>query len=339
MRKQAWLVPSLFILGVLLGAAGCSQIIGREATAFGMEDGGSGTGGPGGGIRDLSIDRDAFWAQDPPPMYCGLDGGMLPQPQPPGGTPECPDDKNRQACPCKNPGEVAACWPGLRKNRNLGICHDGQTTCIQTEVGSMWGPCEGYVLPVPGAMNGAAACNCFSAGRWQIDNVVPCFYTQGGKLRGASSSVTVDGQPSCIDMPDGPLSVPPAPWSKNTLQVDCVGHFKLCYTLKAGDYKNPQPSDCTIATICTEGDYASAHMTQELTKLPAWVTTTAAQVSCAEQFMKTGGYGEMDVDGLTVTCEKVKKVFNRMNYCPLSCNETPTAPECQNCGDGGSGTF
>ena len=25
-------------------------------------------------------------------------------------------------------------------------------------------------------------------------------------------------------------------WTANTLQVDCAGHFKLCYELKAGKY-------------------------------------------------------------------------------------------------------
>jgi hypothetical protein len=80
---------------------------------------------------DLRFDPDAFWADDPPIMSCVSDGGMLPPPPIPGGTPECPDDKNRQGCPCTTVGEQRACWPGLRQNRNLGICRDGVTTCMR----------------------------------------------------------------------------------------------------------------------------------------------------------------------------------------------------------------
>jgi hypothetical protein len=335
MRTIVRSLPSLIFLGILsLYAVACSSMVGEAPDAGNaMPD----AAGPA--PRDLGFDSDAFWAADPPPTYCALDGGMLPPPKPPGGTPDCPDDKNRQGCPCTTPGQTAACWPGLRKNRGLGICRDGTTTCVQNEVGSVWGACEGYVLPAPGATSGADACQCFSAGRWALDNLVPCFYSIGGKLVGAASSVVKDGKPTCIDMPKEPLTLPTQPWSKNTLNVDCVGRWTLCYTLKAGDAKNPQPGDCTIASVCTSGDYTTVDMSQALPQLPAWVTTTSAQVACADKFVKSGGYGEMSVDGITVTCDKVQKVFNRVNYCPLSCNMNPTAPECQNCGDGGSGSF
>jgi hypothetical protein len=32
-------------------------------------------------------------------------------------------------------------------------------------------------------------------------------------------------------------------------------------------------------------------------------------------------------------------VFNRVNYCPLTCNTNPTDPACTNCMQGGSGSF
>lgn len=316
----------------------CSSTIG---TVSGDEDlAGETADGGGGGPRDLSFNPDAFWADDPPPKYCALDGGVLPPPKPPGGTPECPDDKNRQGCACTKVGETAACWPGLRANRGLGICSDGTTTCTQNgEFGAVWGPCQGYTLPVPGATTGAEACKCFSRGRWALDNLVPCFYSINMKLVGAASSVKTGDKIECQPMPSEPLTKPTLPWSANKLTVDCVGRWKLCYTLKAGDGKNPMPGDCTVATVCTQGDYTTASMEQSLPVLPAWVTTTAAQVACAEQFTKTGGYGEMSVDGQTVTCESVQKVFNRVVYCPLSCNTNPMAPECKNCMSGGSGTF
>ncbi len=288
---------------------------------------------------DLRFDPDAFWASDPPREVCIPDGGMLPPPPLPGGTPECPDDKNRQGCPCTTLGEKRACWPGLRANRGLGICRDGETTCSRSgELGLAWGPCEGYVTPVPGATAGADACKCFSAGRWAIDNLVPCFYTSSGQDVGTTSSVIQGGKPACVAMSQ-PLQKPSSPWSTNTLTVDCIGHWKLCYTLKAGDAKNPLPTDCVISTTCTEGDYSEANKPQALPQLPAWVAASTAQIDCAKKFKATGGYGEMSVDGTTVTCDKVQKVFNRVNYCPLRCNENPMLPECTNCGSGGSGGF
>ncbi|MBL9042029.1 MAG: hypothetical protein JNM83_10535 [Myxococcales bacterium] len=284
-------------------------------------------------------DPDAFWENDPPLMSCVPDGGTLPPPKPPGGTPDCPDDKNREGCPCTTLGEKRACWPGLRANRGLGICRDGQTTCVRLgELSQAWGACEGYVTPVPGATAGADACKCFSAGRWALDNLVPCFYTYNGEDIGAASSVNEGGMPKCVSM-SKPLQKPTSPWSPNTLTVDCVGHWKLCYTLKAGDAANPQPTDCVVSTVCTEGDYGEANKVQSLPQLPAWATTTAAQIACAKQFKMSGGYGEMSVDGKTVTCDQVQSVFNRVKYCPLSCNTDPTQPECKNCGSGGSGGF
>ncbi|HNN92425.1 MAG TPA: hypothetical protein PKI03_09155 [Pseudomonadota bacterium] len=340
---RSTLLPRLrwFSVVALLSAAAvaCSTMVLGNGNGGG--DGSEADGGSGPGPRDLSFDPDAFWAQDPPPMYCGLDGGTLPAPMPPGGTPECPDDKNRQGCACPKLGDTAACWPGLRKNRGLGICRDGVTTCVRNgEIGTVWGPCEGYILPIPGTTTGKEACNCFSAGRWAIDNVVPCFYTaRDGKHMGSASSVLTGTTPTCEEMMDGKLMVPSKPWSPNKLTVDCVGHFRLCYTIKAGDVKNPLPTDCVVASVCTEGDYPAASAESPLPVLPAWATTTPAQVACSEQFKKSGGYGEMSVDGKTVTCELVQKPFNRVGYCPLDCDKRPMDPDCKSCMSGGSGSF
>ena len=59
----------------------------------------------------------------------------------------------------------------------------------------------------------------------------------------------------------------------------------------------------------------------------------------ARRFASTGGYGEMSVDGITVMCDKVKKVFNRVTYCPLLCARNPNDPMCKNCMQGGGGNF
>jgi hypothetical protein len=339
--------------GASAGAGGAGGA-GNDASSSG---GWSGTGASSGGTAGDSatlfdykpsdgpqFDPDAFWANDPPPKQC-MDGGM--NPPPPGGTPECPDDKNRQGCPCFELGKQAACWPGLRKNRNRGICHDGTTTCIQKgENQKVWGPCEGYQLPT--GTTGKDGCLCFSGGQWKLENLSPCFGAMQGDPPGSLGAVSTifDGkQGQCPQMNQNGFIKPTQPWSKNTLKVDCAGHFKLCYTLKAGDAKNPQPSDCTLIEVCTEADYPKPDVDQPFPDLPAWLADSTAQKSCAVKFAGTSGYGEMSVIGLSVECDVVdngsggRKVFNRVQYCPLSCNTNPNAPECKNCMSGGSGSF
>ncbi|GAC1546725.1 MAG: hypothetical protein NVS3B10_10680 [Polyangiales bacterium] len=310
---------------------------GGGADGFHIPDGGSDGFNLGeGGLDTHAPDygADAFWADDPPPASCG-DSGVTPKP--PGGTPECPDDKNRQGCPCLKEGSTAACWPGLRKNRSKGVCHDGTTTCVKVgETTLGWGPCNDYKLPT--GTTGAAACTCFSGGTWALANLSPCFIGSApGTYSGAVSTLpnydsTGKSNPMCPA--DG--KKPSEPWTKTTLKVDCAGHFKLCYTLKAGDGKAPKPTDCTVTQQCAEGDYTTANVVQPWGDLPAWEATDAA---CASQFASSGGYGEMSVDGTSVECDHVTKVFNTVSYCPLSCSTTPSDPACASCSSGGGGSF
>jgi hypothetical protein len=307
--------------------------------------GGSAGGGTGGGTAGGSaIDPNQFWANDPPPMWCGPDGGTTP-PMLPGGTPDCPDDKNRQGCPCPTVGMQASCYPGLRANRGLGVCHDGMTTCMSTEFGNVWGDCTGYTLPTPGATTGAAACKCFSAGQWAVANLSPCFGMDGmGTVTGAVSTWQgTGGAAMCPTMVSNPIAPQPGTdFSTDTLKVDCSGHFKLCYELKAGTAATASPTDCSMMKVCVEADYLTANAVQTFPNLPAW---TSPDPTCAAKFASSGGYGEMSVVGESVRCDSVgeadggSKIFNRVQYCPLSCNSNPTGPGCAGCGQGGSGTF
>jgi len=309
--------------------------------------GGSDAAGPDGG--------DPF-ANDPPPKWCGPAG--QPEPPRPGGTAECPDDKNKPGCGCTNVGEKAACWTGLRVNRKLGVCKDGETTCLQvSENVKAWGPCEGQVLPTPGVTKGKQACKCFSLGQWKINNLSPCFITYGAPNSGTYAVSTVTdgtgangrpvGESDCPVVPQESAPPPPKPasdWSTDTLNVDCAGHFRLCYELKAGKYEDPKPTDCSLTKVCVEGDYAKENVEQAFPNLPAW---TSANSACAEQWNTIGGYGEMTVVGESVLCDKVDDgsggafVFNRVKYCPSLCRDAANAskPECQNCQQGGSGQF
>lgn len=295
----------------------------------------------------LRPDPDAYFFEDPPPATCYPDGGMGPWPDPPGGTPDCPDDRAREGCRCDEVGATAACWPGPRRNRMRGICRDGVATCMpRDEFGGQWGPCVGAVLPVPGVELGPQACECFSMGRWEIDNLSPCFVDYGPGGVWAVSTHVSGGTAMCPALP--PESRPPpmpmagTVWSADRLTVDCAGRFRLCYTLRAGNAAAPSPTDCQVAETCVETYYPSAGVAQELPPLPAW---TSSDSECPRRFRDIGGYGEMSVVGTSIECDDIsdgsggRYVFNRVNYCPIRCNEMPSLPECMNCRMGGSGMF
>ncbi len=299
-------------------------------------------------LADSGFSLDALAAEDPPNQWCGPDGGEPNQP-PLGGSPDCPTDKNLETCPCGPVGTTAACWTGLRANRGIGDCKDGTTTCVasgETNTGA-WGPCVGEVLPQPGATTPAAACSCFSKGQRHIDNLVPFFITYGT----GSSAVTYSE--STTQDPDGGATVypqlptdggaypepPPAPggpWSTDELTVECAGTFTLTYTLKAGDFNNPQPTDCVLESQTLPATYyATAGVPQAWPTLPAW-TEDGSHTACANAFHENGGYGEMSVLGESVLCQHIDDgsggslVFHRIQYC---------APNATNCGQDGSGTF
>ena len=351
-------LPSVAVIALslvsLVAGAGCGS---SGKSTF---DGGGGGGGFDGsqsnlnkketgslstGSLDASFSEDAFFANDPAPMYCGPDGGTAP-PEP-GGTPTCPSDKNREGCPCPTLGMTAACWPGLRVDRDLGQCKDGTATCVMADEGlsQVWSACEGYVLPTPGATSGAPACKCFSSGQWNLSNLSPCFIDYTGGAQYAVSSYLLDGGVQCPMVSDTPPPSPQSgvPWSTDTLKVDCAGSFTLCYTIKAGSATNPQASDCVIGQSCVSGDYLTANTLQAFPPLAGW---SSNDPTCAAKFASGGGYGEMTVKGLSQLCEPIgaddggaPEVFNRVPYCSLTCEMNPSATGCQNCSTGGSGMF
>lgn len=298
--------------------------------------------------RDVQPNYDAFFADNPPPRYCGPDGSAADAPAPPplpGGTPECPDDLTHEGCECTTIGEMHSCWPGARANRNRGICRDGMARCEPyDELSGRWGPCVGAVLPTPGVVRGPGACQCFSQGRWQIDNTSPCFVQTGG-LYYAVSTYLSGMTAQCPTLAPGarPPFMPMAgqPFSTNSLTVDCTGQFELCYAIKAGSAATPLPTDCTVARVCTSAWYGTRNVAQTFPPLPGW---SGMDQACAQRFVMSGGYGEMSVVGQSSECEMINDrgapyVFNRVTYCPLRCNMTPTLPECVGCGNGGSGMF
>jgi hypothetical protein len=188
---------------------------------------------------------DDLYKNDPPPPWCGPDAGT---PLPPiTGTEDCPDDKNKPGCACGNVGDTAPCWTGLRKHRNLGVCKDGVAKCVaKNETLNVWGACEGQVLPTPGA-TGADGCGCFSVGVWNIKNTSPCLRKEGADTFYAYSTVLSGDKATYCGANGDPVApqgtAPPGIWSTSTLKVDCAGHFKLCFKIRAGDFNNPKADD------------------------------------------------------------------------------------------------
>jgi len=354
---SARILASLVVLISLLGAGcECSSTMRRDS---GLNDGS--VSSDIGDARIVPIDfgdlasRDAFVApnpdayfyMDPPPSVCYPDGGMGSADASIGGTPECPADRAREGCRCDTPGESVACWPGPRRNRDRGLCRDGMTTCDPfDEFSGTWGPCTGAVLPAPGVTRGAAACECFSTGRWAIANLSPCFVDYGTSgVYAVSTFVNAGGAAACpttIGPTPPPAPQPGSVWSTDTLNVDCAGQFRLCYTLRAGSADAPSASDCMVAETCVETWYPVENVEQTLPPLPAWTSSNSA---CATAFRDSGGYGEMSVEGFSAECDEIGEegggrfVFNRVNYCPIRCNTMPTLPECATCMMGGSGDF
>ena len=205
-----------------------------------------------------------------------------------------------------------------------------------------WGLCEGYVLPVEGASASPEACRCFSSGRWSLSNLSPCIY-RGASTWLYSSTLTAGGTLNCGE---APITEPPAlsegSWSTSAINVDCAGQFTLCFTIKAGDVNNRSEDDCVVIEVCSDVVYEEAGVDQVLADLPAW---RSPDDGCAAQFDTRGGYGEMSVLGESIECDAIddgdggRYVFHRTNYCPPSCQQTPTAPGCSECRPGGSGDF
>jgi hypothetical protein len=291
------------------------------------------------------LPEEDLYANDPPPKWCGPKGGEEAPPLP-GGTEQCPSDKNKPGCACDTLGEKVACWTGLRANRGLGVCKDGVATCTQlSENVRGWGPCEGQVLPTKGSAAGSSACRCFSEGEWKIDNVVPCTVPYPG---GASYMVSTvlnptTGKAECPSIsPTPPPSKPLTAWSPTSLKVDCAGHYELCFAIKAGNPDDPKASDCTITKQCVTADYLKSGLTQKLPPLAAWVSTDTA---CVQKWRTMGGYSEATVKGLSVRCDAIDDgagnpyVIRRTSYCPEKCSENPSLPECKRCQQGGGGEF
>lgn len=335
-------------------------------------DGGSSGGefDTDGAFGNLKPDGGDLYANDPPPKWCGP--ANQPAPPQPGGTQDCPDDKNKPGCGCDVLGEQKPCWTGLRANRGLGQCKDGVATCKQvSENVRAWSECAGEVLPNPSAARGPQACKCFTEGQWKLANLSPCFLEVCTALeqdpndptrqrcvpntvsyRSATSS-TLNGNSIECPKPTNPQPAPPGTWTANTLKVDCAGEFELCYELKAGAYVAlpgaADPNDCSLAKVCTKGFYEKEDVEQPFPDLPTFALGGApgsAQDTCIQKWNAGGGYGEMTVKGLSVRCDDISDankpfVFNRVKYCPPKCRggANTTDPECKDCLTGGSGTF
>jgi hypothetical protein len=183
----------------------------------------------------------------------------------------------------------------------------------------------------------AAPSGCFSHGSWEISNLSPCFFSVSADANtsGAVSTIESGSEVSC---PSDLTMAPTQPWSTDTLTTDCAGHYRLCYTLKAGSGSNPQPTDCIVAQSCAEGDYTTANQPQTWGDLPGWIST-GTQMACAMTFNDSGGYGEKSVTGTPTGCSAITKTIGTVTYCPPSCNQPNPPSSCSGCVSGATVGF
>jgi hypothetical protein len=173
-----------------------------------------------------------------------------------------------------------------------------------------------------------------------LSNLSPCIY-RGQDTWLYSSILTGTNMLDCGSAMEPP-DVPDQIWSTSTLNIDCAGQFNLCFTIKAGDVSNPLSTDCVVHEVCLDVTYLEANVDQTLPDIPAWSSPSS---SCAAEFDSRGGYGEMSVLGESVECDEIsdgtggRLVFHRTNYCPPSCQNRMTDPDCASCRTGGSGDF
>jgi hypothetical protein len=188
----------------------------------------------------------------------------------------------------------------------------------------------------------AACTTCVMHGQWALANLSPCIVASpspdgGPDLVSAVVSTTFAG--GAVQCPSDLSVAPSTPWSSDTVKVDCPGHYRFCFTFKAGSAATPSAADCTIVTACAEDDAPQGGVVQTWAPVESWRAASAPALECARRFQDTGGYGEMSVSGQATGCGSVDRVVNRVSYCPQRCNFNPSASGCETCGAGGNGVF
>src|SRR5690606_18358618 len=116
------------------------------------------------------------------------------------------------------------------------------------------------------------------------------------------------------------------------------------YRIRAGNFDAPSPNDCILGEVeLPPTFYPTPNVEMPWPNLPAWMGTDSA---CAKKWRDTAagvspGYGEMIVKGESVLCDQIDDgagndfVFNRIKYCPTSCQADPSTPDCQACQQSG----
>ena len=193
---------------------------------------------------------------------------MLPPPPTP-GTPECPDDKKPPRLRMSDAGKTIPCLAGAARKPQLGHLsrRRNHLRARAGELGQNLGSMKDTSCPSPERPPEPMPASVFRRDAGRFDNLVPCFYTLKRSRHRATSSVIQGGKPTCVDEPAA--AKPTSPWSPEHLTVDCVGHWKLCYTLRAGDGKI-RSTDCVVATSCNRRRLPMPTNHQALPQLPAW---------------------------------------------------------------------
>lgn len=319
-------------------AGGCVA----SASCGGGDDANGNAGDASTGEGDATIDggHDGGFASDAGPHDAStrdvVDLGDWPKACDAGGIPPivtgttlCPSDENRAGCTCPEAGVTAPCWTGDRTRRGHGTCQDGVATCNVTGGTLGWSECQGQVAPV--GSTPPASCTCMSNVAWNAPVLSPCFVENGSSVITAVSSSLPDAACPPFDDAGNPVVAPT--WTTDTLQGDCTGAYTICYTMKAGDPQNPQPTDCVVATVCTtQSHYDDAGAVQSLPPLPSWITDGGADLTCGQSFAANGGYAIVTLQGQSDECENVTLQLPSVSYCPLACGSASPPPICATLG-------
>jgi hypothetical protein len=183
--------------------------------------------------------------------------------------------------------------------------------------------------PVRTVENPAGTCACRLD--TQIDNLGVCVSpTTAFAPSHVFSSFLPDGAtaPACDAWRD-PQPLPSLAWSKVRVSAPCTGSGQLCITVRGGDSRTPLETDCTLATRCTNIDYAAAGAVLEQPALASWVAESSA---CAARYEQLGGYLEFRLTSDTLGCGDQTADVRRLPLCPARCQAEPSGDGCDVCG-------
>ncbi len=202
--------------------SGCNCILGEVRECYDGPDGTEGVAACRAGTQEcVETDDGSDWTE--------CEGQVLPEPERCDGEDYDCDGEPNSGCDCEL-GETRSCYDGPDGTEGVADCKEGTQTCIDTEFGVGWSPCEGQVLPEPELCDGEdydcdgdadTGCAC------DIGATRACY---GGPSETAGVGLCQEGQQICLARDGGGSDwgacdgeVLPAVETCNGVDADCDG--------------------------------------------------------------------------------------------------------------------